>query len=213
MATNNINGKIYVGQTKDFIKRKREHKNAIDDGIFHKAIRKYGFDNFSWNIICECPEQDVDIQEMYWIKYYQSNMMNKNYINTKGYNMTDGGHGMRGNIASDETRKKMSISTSRTQIGRKLSDETKLKLSIAHKNKIISDTAKNNMKLANQKSAILRRDQKIYTLINKDGRIEKEITRYEFRRKYNLPKGVDHIFNGQKQSYKGWRINKNTYTK
>ena len=49
------NDKKYVGITRRKLRyRIREHKKHSDDGsntLFHKAIRKYGFDNVCWNIL------------------------------------------------------------------------------------------------------------------------------------------------------------------
>ena len=55
---NKINGKIYVGQAKDFKSRIRCHrcnaKSHKSTNPFYNAIRKYGWDNFTINIIEEC---------------------------------------------------------------------------------------------------------------------------------------------------------------
>ena len=51
-VTNSINGKVYVGKTYNFEKRKREHIYDIEDNLpFHRALKKYGIDNFVWEII------------------------------------------------------------------------------------------------------------------------------------------------------------------
>lgn len=49
-ATNNINNKVYIGiTTKTLEHRKSIHKkdSKTKDTYFYKAIRKYGFENFS----------------------------------------------------------------------------------------------------------------------------------------------------------------------
>jgi hypothetical protein len=48
-----------------------------------RAIRKYGIDNFSFNIIEECKQNQLNERERYWIAYY-----NTFY---DGYNQTLGG--------------------------------------------------------------------------------------------------------------------------
>ena len=51
-ATNKINGKIYVGKTYNFEKRKQEHIYDIDNDIpFHRALKKYGIENFELKMI------------------------------------------------------------------------------------------------------------------------------------------------------------------
>jgi hypothetical protein len=46
-------------------------------------MRKYGLENFSFEIIEECSKEDLDSRERYWIKKFDS------YYN--GYNQTSGG--------------------------------------------------------------------------------------------------------------------------
>lgn len=82
--TNNINSKVYIGQTIGTIeKRFNEHKRAAIKGCqyaLHRAIRKYGIDNFSVEEIEQCPTEELDNREQYWISFYDS------YY--QGYNMT-----------------------------------------------------------------------------------------------------------------------------
>jgi group I intron endonuclease len=97
LATNRINGKCYVGQTINFDKRKKAHKDTAYNGkgwLFHNAIRKYGFDAFNWELLyCRemlCPEKDkasMDRCEKYYIKTL-------NTMAPNGYNLTAGGEGM-----------------------------------------------------------------------------------------------------------------------
>lgn len=82
-ATNLINGKAYIGQTKNFETRKRQHLQAKDDYPFHRALRKYGEENFEWIILEECDNSELNEKESYWIFYYDTY--------TKGYNATKGG--------------------------------------------------------------------------------------------------------------------------
>lgn len=54
-CTNLINGKIYIGQTiKNLEDRKKEHEDIANTNrgfYFQKAIKKYGKENFKWEII------------------------------------------------------------------------------------------------------------------------------------------------------------------
>ena len=89
---NLINGKIYIGKSIDINYRLSNHKsesfnpqsNAYDTAI-HRAIRKYGLDNFSFEVIEECNRSNLSEREKYWIDYYNT------FKN--GYNMTLGGEG------------------------------------------------------------------------------------------------------------------------
>ena len=91
--TNLINGKIYIGQSVDIQYRFRNHKsesfnpksNAYDTAI-HRAIRKYGVENFSFDVVEECDQEELRDREIYWINYYNSF--------GEGYNLTTGGEGV-----------------------------------------------------------------------------------------------------------------------
>ncbi len=90
---NKINGKIYIGQSVNIAKRIIEHKyRAFDEKdertyslYLYVAMRKYGKQNFSFDIIEECQKEALNEKEQYWIQHYKSNQ--KEY----GYNLSDGG--------------------------------------------------------------------------------------------------------------------------
>lgn len=87
--TNLINNKVYIGQSVNIIARKAEHiklaKNENYTTNIAKAIRKYGIENFDFEILEECSLQNLNERERYYIKYYDS--LNKE----KGYNMLEVG--------------------------------------------------------------------------------------------------------------------------
>jgi group I intron endonuclease len=87
-ATNKINGKSYVGQTCDFHSRVWQHQRRYEkeDCDFHRAIKEFGFDNFSWEIIETCESEDGACElEKYYIEKFNTYR--------DGYNMTKGGKG------------------------------------------------------------------------------------------------------------------------
>lgn len=91
-AVNIINGKSYIGQTVQLLnKRKSKHfydSKKISNLIFHNAIRKHGWNNFTWAVLCECEtKEELDEMEFHYIKQYNS------HKSDKGYNMTWGGDG------------------------------------------------------------------------------------------------------------------------
>ena len=95
--TNLINGKIYVGKSIDIQRRFRSHINeSLDDNkpsyhhVIHRAMRKYGSDNFSFDILEECAEDKLNEREMYWISFFDCCVLDGP---DKGYNMTRGGDG------------------------------------------------------------------------------------------------------------------------
>lgn len=105
-ATNKINGKKYVGQTSGTLKdRIKDHLKAAKRGskyFFHKAIRKYGIDNFWWEIICDCYSQtDMNEQEAWFIEVFDAKV-------PYGYNLTDGGDGSNGYHHTEEAKRKIS---------------------------------------------------------------------------------------------------------
>ena len=96
--TNKTNGKHYIGQTNDLRKRYNCHKseafNPKAKGYylpFHCAIRKYGMENFSYDVLEEIADgesQDfIDNREIHFIEYYHS------LVSENGYNLTIGGGG------------------------------------------------------------------------------------------------------------------------
>jgi len=114
---NNINGKHYIGLTGRTLKiRKKEHikeaKSGVKFSIFHKALIKYGVENFKWEVVEECDSDILEEREIYYIKKYNSYAPNKN-----GYNLTEGGLCNYGSVGenhwlsrlSEEERKKWLI--------------------------------------------------------------------------------------------------------
>lgn len=79
--TNKINGKVYIGQSKDILRRWRRHRvtayNKEDEAYeypLYRAIRKYGLENFDFSIIEECGVEALDEKELYYIKQYSTEM-------------------------------------------------------------------------------------------------------------------------------------------
>ena len=84
-------GRSYIGQSiySEQI-RTKGHLRSKDSTYFHRAIRKYGWDNFTTEILHEnIDPMYLDDWEMYYISIYET-------LGTKGFNMTAGGRGIRG---------------------------------------------------------------------------------------------------------------------
>lgn len=91
LARNIVNGKCYVGQTAQTLsKRRNQHINNAGNGstmMFHEAIRKYGIDNFEWEILDSCSDSKiVDSLESLYIAKYDT-------FGENGYNATINGQG------------------------------------------------------------------------------------------------------------------------
>lgn len=78
-------GKCYIGQSRDIIGRFHGHKSDTKrkHQKLYYGIRKYGYENFTKEILEECAVDILDVREIYWIEYYNS-------INN-GYNCDVGG--------------------------------------------------------------------------------------------------------------------------
>lgn len=98
---NLINHKKYIGQSVQIEKRWQRHKRTAFDEKDHsyqlplyRAIRKYGLENFSFQVLEECLCEELDEKEIQYIKYFDT------FFN--GYNMTFGGNSTVGQKNSKE---------------------------------------------------------------------------------------------------------------
>ena len=119
--TNKLNGKVYIGQSRDIDARWRQHINAKDNYAIHNAIKKYGKENFKFEVLLECPVDMLDVWERDMIALYDC-------MSPYGYNLTEGGEGCK---CSEETRLKLS----NIRKGKHFSEETKHKISESMKGK------------------------------------------------------------------------------
>lgn len=86
--TNDVNSKLYIGQTtKTLEQRIQNHRNSFVSGVdnhLYRAMRKYGWDKFHFEVIAEVTDQDtLDELEAYYISKYDTIR--------NGYNMAPGG--------------------------------------------------------------------------------------------------------------------------
>lgn len=84
--TNKINNKSYIGQSVHIEIRWREHIRK--GNLIHKAIKKYGVNNFTFEILEECKINELNEKEEYYIKKY-------NTIIPNGYNIEEFSNGFK----------------------------------------------------------------------------------------------------------------------
>ena len=86
--TNKINKKCYIGQSVDVYKRWNDHCKCglgIDTppgNKLYKAMQEYGLDKFTFELLTECNQTELNEKEKYFIELYQAD--------TFGYNSTGG---------------------------------------------------------------------------------------------------------------------------
>lgn len=97
---NTVNGKRYIGLSRDVSSRFSQHKRCLNGGRhsnshLQTAWNMYGEDAFEFSVIEETSLAELQDREIYWIKYYDS------FKN--GYNRSGGGDGT-SNVIFDEER-------------------------------------------------------------------------------------------------------------
>lgn len=107
--TNILNGKIYVGQTIQKVKRRWKSHCCMNKSNckmpIAQAIQKYGKMNFTFEILETVPQEQLSEREAYYVDFFQSN--------TKlGYNVCDIEKGKI--VATKEVRKIQSDTMKRT---------------------------------------------------------------------------------------------------
>lgn len=197
-VTNLVNGKIYIGQTvQDFDKRMNSHLsnskcNKYITKYFHKAIRKYGRDNFIWEIIEYCnSKKELNEMEFHYIKQYNSFLPN-------GYNMTLGGEGSLGRLWS----KSMRLKVSESKKGKPLSEDHK---------KLLSDIRKGKKKSKEHVIKVAESNSKIWEIEYPDGKVELIKNLSKFCRNNNISdRGMWMVANGYRKQHKGFKCRKLT---
>lgn len=134
--TNNVNGKTYVGKSYDAVDRYHKHMYLVRSNsgyVLHKAMRKYGVESFSFELVFVVLDYDKDGSEfeMLFIEEFKSF--------GQGYNLTVGGEGVKGIKHSEETCQKnreAHTGARNPNYGKPRSEETKRKISEANKGRL-----------------------------------------------------------------------------
>jgi group I intron endonuclease len=99
--TNTVNGKVYIGQTRDYAKRINQYRllRCKTQPYIYAAIQKHGWDRFKAEIVDTASDKtQLDFLEMIFISKF--NAMNA----ASGYNLRAGGAG---SPLSEDSRAKL----------------------------------------------------------------------------------------------------------
>ena len=165
--TNTINGKQYVGETTQEDKRKWEHLytatvnvNKAKTSKFYRAIRKYGYDKFTYEVLYKFESTDKDlVKETIRLKEIEYIELFDTYKN--GYNSTIGGGGAGFVKHTDEAKKKMS-DFQKNRVRKPHSQETKDKIAQNNRIRVVSQETKDKISnsLKNRNKHEQRKDNK-----------------------------------------------------
>lgn len=148
------NNKVYIGLTRQTPEQRwRNGEGYKNSPHFYRAIKKYGWDNFTHEIIQSTDSlEKAQILEIMWISFYKK----------RGgvYNITAGGEGSNGVPMSEDTKKKISLankgknSWNKGQIGIKWTEEQKKKASASHKGQKPWNTGKSGYSIKSGKPVL-----------------------------------------------------------
>lgn len=119
LATNKLfPNKHYIGYDKNYPERMQTHLyQSFNSNMkkyrfywynFHQTLRKFGKENFDWEIIYQSTDLNhIKEMEKHFIIEY-----NSHYKKGNGYNMTDGGEGFTGGMRTEKWKKNHSLKIS-----------------------------------------------------------------------------------------------------
>lgn len=124
-----MDGKCYIGQTirKNPKDRWDQHRYSVnrpkENGVLKRAMKLHGVEKFSFEVLYEVPNEDLDAREIHEIA-------ERDTIAPKGYNLQKGG---KMTSAHPSTRERLSQALRGKGVGRKHSEESKRKMSESSK--------------------------------------------------------------------------------
>ena len=224
-------GKVYIGQTTNFTKRKNYYKNGAKPYQIriHNSLQKYGYDAHSIVLIEQCSVDNLNQRERYWQDFYD--VIGENGLNCRLTATND-----KSGFLSESSKHKLSIAKKKVVIdgewrekfaydwsGKNHSEETKRKMSESakgkkktaehisklpqnqkgYKSKPRSEQFKLNQKLYNGKSKI------VYQYDKNDNLINQFISAAEAKRQTGV-KTINSVVLGKTKTAGGfkWRYDK-----
>lgn len=212
IITNNINGKQYIGQSNNIKRRFMEHRCVKNDYPVSKAFKKYGRENFTFDILEECSIDEIDEKEIKWIKDLKPR-----------YNISKGGKGNRSyhteatkkilsekskqqwlNMSDEERRHRVKNNLiGGREFGRTISEEQKQKLRECNLGK----------KLSKETKLKIGKSNKVSMLGNKSG--NKKVLCIELNKEFisiveaskfigNHPSCITHVLKGNRKTTGGY---------
>lgn len=82
VITDILNGKKYVGQSVDILRRWNQHITSRDKTALYEAMKIDGQRNFIFQIIEECRPEELNTREYFWIE--KLNTYEEGYNTTRG---------------------------------------------------------------------------------------------------------------------------------
>jgi len=140
---NKKTGKFYVGRTKNFGNRKKDHLCRLrwgkhSNNYLQNSWDKHGEENFVFEIVEECGGFDELMKrEQFWLDKTRC------YDHSIGYNISKDATGV---LLSEETKRKIS----KAHKGKKLIEEHKRRVSEGNKGKKLSEECKRKISVANK---------------------------------------------------------------
>lgn len=157
-------GKSYIGQTWNESARKRNHKRADNDYVFSKAIKKYGYENFRYEVIHSGIETQEEMNRLECLE-----IENRKSLIPNGYNQKEGGRNSR---MPEDVKKKISMANK----GYKHTEEAKAKMSKSKTGKTIKRTAPSSRKKPYHTEESKRKISQAQKDFNKNGGIHSKET-------------------------------------
>lgn len=211
---NLINHKVYIGKSTNIIKRFQRHASSTHNVLLKRAFKKYGFENFSFEILIET--YDLDYWEIFLIQLF--NAVDKEH----GYNLAYGGEG--GKLCEESIEKMSKKLKGRKAWNKGLhyhkrcspSEETRKKMSESHKGFKHTEESKAKMskslKGKNLGHPVSEKTRMLISIKNKNKVLSEEtkekIRQFNLGKKHPESKEKQHQLKSKKsEEYKEYKLN------